>query len=74
MFVVRLAVQVPLWLAGAAAVLGLANVVLGLPLFAAVLWLTWAIVRDHQPPATSRIPGKGEIAPDGPIRPDASPG
>jgi hypothetical protein len=45
MFVVRLAVQVPLWWAGAAAALGLANVVLGLPLFAAVLWVTWAIVR-----------------------------
>jgi hypothetical protein len=47
MFVVRLAVQVPLWMAGAAAALGLANVVLGLPLFAAVMWLTWAIVRER---------------------------
>jgi hypothetical protein len=45
MFAVRLAVQVPLWLLGAAAALGLANVLLGLPLFGAVVWLTWAIVR-----------------------------
>jgi hypothetical protein len=47
MAVVRLSVQIPLWWAGAAAALGMANVVLGLPLFAVVLWLTWAIVRDH---------------------------
>jgi hypothetical protein len=47
MFVVRLAVQVPLWLAGAAAARGFANVLLGLPRFGAVLWLTWAIVREH---------------------------
>ena len=45
MFVFRLAIQVPLWLAGAAAALGLVNVVLGLPLFGAVIWLTWQIVR-----------------------------
>lgn len=47
MFAVRLAVQVPLWLAGAAAALGFANVLLGLPLFGLVVWLTWAIVREH---------------------------
>lgn len=70
MFVVRLAVQVPLWLAGAAAVLGLANVVLGLPLFAAVLWLTWAIVRDHhEAPA-----GEPDAGPEPSVRPNASPG
>lgn len=57
MFVVRLAVQVPLWMAGAAAALGLANVVLGLPLFAAVLWLTWAIVRERAEAAEAPAPG-----------------
>jgi len=56
MSVLRLAVQVPLWQAGAAAALGLVNVVLGLPLFAAVMWLTLRIVREpgdtpHQAPA-----------------------
>lgn len=61
MFVVRLAVQVPLWMAGAAAVLGLVNVVLGLPLFTAVLWLTWAIVRE---PGEAARPG---------LRPGAEP-
>jgi len=73
MFVVRLAVQVPLWLAGAAAVLGLANVVLGLPLFAAVLWLTWAIVRDHGAlPAGEATPPAREADGAGAVTPDAS--
>lgn len=57
MFVLRLMVQVPLWLAHAAAALGLANVVLGLPLFAAVLWLTWAIVREPGDAARPLRPG-----------------
>jgi hypothetical protein len=70
MFVLRLAVQVPLWLLGAAAALGFANVLLGLPLFAAVLWLTWAIVRDHheelRPEARRREERTGEdVSPDG---------
>jgi hypothetical protein len=45
MFAVRLAVQIPLWMAGAAAALGLVNVVLGLPLFGLTIWLTWVIVQ-----------------------------
>jgi hypothetical protein len=57
MFLLRLAVQIPLWLAHAAAALGLANVVLGLPLFAAVLWLTWAIVREPGDARSGLRPG-----------------
>jgi hypothetical protein len=49
MFGIRLAVQVPLWLAGQAAILGLANIPLGLPLYVAVLWITWRLVRDPRP-------------------------
>jgi hypothetical protein len=45
MFAVRLAVQIPLWIAGAAAALGLVNVVLGLPLFGLTIWWTWVIVQ-----------------------------
>ncbi|MDQ1287327.1 MAG: hypothetical protein QG622_892 [Actinomycetota bacterium] len=59
MFGVRLAVQVPLWMAGAAAALGFANVVLGLPLFGLVMWLTWAIVRDPEPLAVRRDASPG---------------
>lgn len=45
MFGVRLLVQVPLWLAGAATTLALVNIGLGLPLFGIVVWLTWVLVR-----------------------------
>ena len=47
MFAVRLAVQVPLYLADRVTLLGLLNgLVLGVPLFALTLWLTWLVVRD----------------------------
>jgi hypothetical protein len=46
LFVVRLAVQVPLYLANNAVLLGLMNaLVLGIPLFAITLWLTWLVLR-----------------------------
>jgi hypothetical protein len=45
MFGLRLAVQVPLYLAGQVAVLGAVNVGLGLPLFGIVVWLSWLILR-----------------------------
>jgi hypothetical protein len=44
-FTLRLCVQVPLYLAGAAAALGLANVPLGLPLFGVGVWLSWLVLR-----------------------------
>ncbi|WP_165218024.1 DUF3159 domain-containing protein [Schaalia sp. ZJ1691] len=40
-FALRLAVQVPLWAAGLVAPLGIAKLVLGLPLFALACWVTW---------------------------------
>jgi intracellular septation protein A len=55
LFGFRLAVQVPLYLAGAAATLALVNVGLGLPPFALAIWLTWVLVRRvpvAHPPAT----------------------
>ena len=45
MFAVRLAIQVPLYLAHQPAVLGAVNVPLGLPLFGIVVWLSWLILR-----------------------------
>lgn len=56
MFALRLAVEVPLYLTGAAGVgaLGVARLVLGLPLFALTAWFVWLLVRD----------------PAGPVRPD----
>jgi len=38
-------VQVPLYLSGHAAVLGAANVPLGLPLFGVAVWLSWLVLR-----------------------------
>ncbi len=45
MFALRLAVQVPLFLGGEVGWLGTARIVMGIPLWALVLWLTWAMVR-----------------------------
>ena len=51
MFAARLLIQGPLYLAGGdqIAALGTARLVMGLPLFALVLWLTWRIVRQPSP-------------------------
>ena len=53
MFALRLAVEVPLYLTGAAGVgaLGVARLVLGLPLFALTAWFVWLLVRDPARPA-----------------------
>ena len=40
-FALRVAVQAPLWLSGQVAALGVAKLVLGLPLFAVGAWATW---------------------------------
>lgn len=45
LFGVRLAVQVPLYLADRTALLGAVNVGLGLPLFGLVVWGTWLVLR-----------------------------
>ena len=49
LFLVRLAVQLPLYLAGAVVALGIARTAMGLPLFALGLWLTWLMVRRPSP-------------------------
>jgi hypothetical protein len=43
-FALRLAVEVPLYLAGQAVALGTAKLAMGLPLFAVALWITWRLV------------------------------
>jgi hypothetical protein len=45
MFAARLAVQVPLYYAGQVGWLGTAKLVMGVPLTAVVLWLSWILVR-----------------------------
>lgn len=46
MFALRLAVQVPLYLADQTAVLGTVNLAMGTPLFALTLWIVWLLVRS----------------------------
>ena len=50
LFGIRLAVEVPLYLAGETAALGTAKLILGVPFYALVLWITWIIVRSLYPP------------------------
>jgi hypothetical protein len=47
MFLVRLVVQVPFWITGEVVVLGVLQVVLGVPLFAITLWLSWLVLRGR---------------------------
>jgi hypothetical protein len=45
LFVLRLVVQLPLYLAGDVVALGVARTAMGLPVFALGLWITWLLVR-----------------------------
>jgi hypothetical protein len=55
LFAVRLIVEVPLYLAANAAGLGVAKLILGVPLYALVLWLTWVLVRTVYPPKSTPL-------------------
>jgi Protein of unknown function (DUF3159) len=44
-FAVRLAVQLPLYLAGALVALGVARAAMGVPIFAIAIWLTFLVLR-----------------------------
>jgi hypothetical protein len=65
MFAVRVAVQLPLYLAGAVTVLGFVNIALGIPLFAVAVWATWVLVR-RVPPA---IPPEDPLVVEEPAAP-----
>jgi hypothetical protein len=50
-FTLRLAVQLPLYLAGAVLALGIAKTAMGLPIFLVAIWLSYLVLRaDPQPP------------------------
>jgi hypothetical protein len=51
LFSLRLAVQLPLYLAGAVAALGVAKTAMGIPLFALGIWLSYRLVRPTTPVA-----------------------
>ncbi|MBS0024811.1 DUF3159 domain-containing protein [Microbacterium paraoxydans] len=54
LFFARLAVQFPLYLAGDVTALGTLKLVMGLPLFAPLIAVTWLVVRALYPRASSR--------------------
>jgi hypothetical protein len=58
MFLIRLAVQLPLYLIGedALVALGTARVALGVPLYLVVLWVTYRVLKASVPTGTSVMP------------------
>lgn len=66
MFLLRLGVQWPLWSAGEVAALGVAKLMLGLPLFALVCWVTWAGLKPFSDlrgaAGETAVPADGEDA------------
>ncbi|HMS73489.1 MAG TPA: DUF3159 domain-containing protein, partial [Baekduia sp.] len=59
MFLLRLAVQIPLYLAGSVVALGVARTAMGIPLFALCVWLSYSWMRIRPEPASpfAREPG-----------------
>ena len=47
LFSLRLAVQLPLYLASALTALGVARIAMGIPLFAVGIWLSWLVLRPR---------------------------
>jgi hypothetical protein len=68
MFGLRVAVQLPLYLAGATTALGFANIPLGLPLFLPVCAATWLILRGTHPSSED-----AEVAEDVAVQADQLP-
>jgi hypothetical protein len=66
MFLVRLAVQFPLWLADQTVLLGTLNAfVLGLPLFGLTVWLSWLVLRRVPPTRPAAVAATSPEAPTG---------
>lgn len=60
LFAARLLVQVPLYWQAEVGWLGTARLVMGLPLWALTLWLTWVLVREPGAPAARPAPPRSE--------------
>ena len=45
LFAARLAFELPLYFAGQTELLGSVKLIMGVPLYAALLWVTWLLVR-----------------------------
>ncbi len=56
LFALKLAVQVPLYYADAVAALGVAKLVMGIPLFVVTAWIVWLLVRSAELPRAPEDP------------------
>lgn len=56
MFVLRLAIQLPLFFTGHVVALGTLRLILGVPLFALVIWISWMIIRQAQATQADSVP------------------
>jgi hypothetical protein len=66
-FLVRLAVQLPLYLAGAVVALGVARAAMGFPIFILAVWLTYLVLREgHEVEQELEHAGSGERSPGAP--------
>jgi hypothetical protein len=66
-FVVRLAVEVPLYLAHNVPALAATKLITGIPLYIGTLWITWLLVRAVYPPDAARDKGaEGDTGIDSP--------
>jgi Protein of unknown function (DUF3159) len=66
-FLVRLAVQLPLYLAGAVVALGVARAAMGFPIFILAVWLTYLVLREgHEVEEELEHAGSGERSPGAP--------
>lgn len=52
LFLLRLVVEVPLYLSGAVVALGVVKLVMGIPLYAGAVWVCWAALRSVPPGRT----------------------
>ena len=55
LFATRLAIELPLYLLGDIVTLGFVKLVLGLPFYLSMIWLSWRLLRKVITPATSGI-------------------
>jgi hypothetical protein len=60
MFLLRVAALFPLWLAGLLVPLGIGRIVLGYPLYALVVWISWRILKR---PQSGVAPEQHSVAP-----------
>lgn len=62
MFALRLAIELPLYMLSATEALGIAKLILGLPLFALTIWFSWLMVHSLAAPGVSEPSEGSEVS------------